>query len=224
MKKTVLFLLLPFFLHAQELTMIDSDKAHFDGEKMILSEGVFLEHELGKVSANHAILTPADKNSPFMFEVAEMSGDVEIEISGMGTIHADRVTVNLAERFAYFEGDQVHYTDEINQVFADKVTVETEKVFLEGNVKVMSRGGVLLQYILADTAEYFSETKTIVFQSKNGKRVIFFDQPNNIQMSAPGLKVVRGEKESIQGIGDVRFELIEEELKELKKRFLLGDG
>ena len=229
MKKALIFLLIPFFVHAQELTTIDSDKAHFDGEKMVLSEGVHLEHEMGKVSANHAVLTPSDKNTFLKFEAAELRGDVKVELTDRGTISSDQLNIDLNGRTACFKGDQVHYRDEINQVFADKVTIQygqddLNKVLLEGGVKVMTRGGLLLQYVLSDTAEYFPETKTISFKAKAGKRVIFFDQPNNIQMSAPELKIVSGEKQSIQGVGDVRFELIEEELKELKKRFLFGSG
>jgi hypothetical protein len=61
----------------------------------------------------------------------------------------------------------------------------------------------------------------------NGNRVLFFDKVNNVQMSAPSLKVRHDsstQKDSIQGLGDVRFTFIEKELEQLKEHFRLEES
>jgi len=54
--------------------------------------------------------------------------------------------------------------------------------------------------------------------------VLFYDKINNLQVSAPEIKMQRDKqtkKQQFQGIGDVRFHFVEKEYQQLRKRFLL---
>lgn len=136
------------------------------------------------------------------------------------------------------EGVQVYIEDVLGEMYADRVTfyyqwqdrhLVPEKMILEGHVRLMNRfdghrgeAGSILHYALADRVECFPKLQEIFLTSDNGKRVLFFDKVNNIQMSAPSLKVRHDpatQKEAIQGLGDVRFTFIEKELEQLKSHF-----
>jgi hypothetical protein len=81
-----------------------------------------------------------------------------------------------------------------------------------------------LEYALADVVEYSPQTKEVQLSALNKGRVLFFDKVNNLQISAPALKIKRDavtQKDSIQGVGDVRFNFVKHELDKMKK--CLGD-
>lgn len=143
------------------------------------------------------------------------------------------------------EGKQVFYHDQLGQVQADLVTIEYQemagkwvpvKFILEGNVYVVDHKGlnqgnqagqIPLHYVLADYVEYTPHNKEMYFSSKSGRRVLFYDKINQLQVSAPALKITRDQvtkKEAIQGIGDVRFHFLNSELKQLLKRNLSTVG
>jgi hypothetical protein len=136
-------------------------------------------------------------------------------------------------------GKQVFYYDPKGEMQADKVTLSYKqvegkvvftKVLLEGNVYLIDHKGALegskdkgspLHYALADIVEYTPHNQEINFSSKSGQRVLFYDKINQLQMSAPALKITRDpqtKKESVKGIGDVRFHFLNSELEQLLKR------
>ena len=138
----------------------------------------------------------------------------------------------------FIEGRQVHFQDALGMIDGDKVTLIYDmrdqnlipkKFIIEGHVHIRNQfaadpdTNVLpLQYALADVVEYIPETKEMLLASRENPRVLFFDKVNNIQVSAPSLRVKRDpltQKESIQGTGDVRFTFVERELEQLKKEF-----
>jgi lipopolysaccharide export system protein LptA len=138
------------------------------------------------------------------------------------------------------ENEQVYFRDRMGEIYSDKLLVKYDiiddeivptKLNLQGNVHILDRFAVnpeeigpLLRYAIADEVEYYPLTKEIFFSSTNKRRVLFFDKVNNMQVSAPGLKIKRDQttnKESIQGIGDVRFSFADQEFEQLKKRFQL---
>lgn len=140
------------------------------------------------------------------------------------------------------EDQQVFFEDEKGEIFADKVIwkynalnqmATPSQVILEGNVRIFNRfspaageTGTVLQYILADSAEYTPLTKEMIFKASPGNHILFFEKNNNLQVSAPALKIFRNEatkKDSIQGMGDVRFNFAEHELEQIRKRFSLYD-
>lgn len=136
------------------------------------------------------------------------------------------------------ETQQVYIEDMLGEMYADRVVLYyqwqnnqlvPEKMILEGNVKIMNRFdghrdevGSILHHALADRVECFPKHQEMLLTSTAGNRVLFFDKVNNIQMSAPSLKVRHDsttQKEIIQGLGDVRFTFIEKELEQFKAHF-----
>lgn len=135
-------------------------------------------------------------------------------------------------------GNQVVFRDSIGEMHADKLFIYYEnvegkmspsKMIAEGNVYLLDRKGTpaneiapLLHYALADRAEYEFESKEAHFIAAKKNRVLFYDKTNNLQISAPALKLKRNgpdNKESVQGIGDVRFSFLEKESDRLNERF-----
>jgi lipopolysaccharide export system protein LptA len=138
---------------------------------------------------------------------------------------------------------QVYFEDPSGDLYADEIVLkytkngqqlQLSKVVLEGNVKMLNRfdghlkeSSSVLHYALADKVEYTPSRGEILLTSQEGHRVLFFDKVNKVQMSAPTLKVIRpgpNRKESIQGLGDVRFTFIDGELNQLKSHFPLEDS
>lgn len=139
------------------------------------------------------------------------------------------------------ENDQVFFDDPMGEIHADRLKLQYEiadkgmvpkKLTLEGNVKMLNsyaaasdQSSSLVQYALADIVEYYPQTKEAVFSTRSGgRRVLFYDKVNDLQVSAPGLKIKRNEvtkKDSVKGIGDVRFSFIEHEFEQLRRRFSL---
>ncbi len=129
---------------------------------------------------------------------------------------------------------QVFFEDEAGDMYADRVSINyklKEKkwipsaIFLEGRVQILNRfdghvkeSGTVLQQALADKVNYNPDSQEILLTAIEGNRVLVFDKVNRVQMSAPALRIrkeVKGRKNSIQGIGDVRFTFTEEMSKEV---------
>lgn len=137
---------------------------------------------------------------------------------------------------------QVTFNDSLGEMQADKLKMSYRfqngkiipvKLKLEGNVSLLDRKNdrtapfdrpQILHYALADCVDYDPQTKEVLFSGSKKKRVLFYDKENNLQVSAPKLKVKRDQatkKESVQGIGDVRFSFLEREFEQLRERFNL---
>lgn len=135
---------------------------------------------------------------------------------------------------------QVLFQDNRGEIFADEVkiiyglenqTIYPEKIILTGHVRVLNylspsneKTSSVLQYALADMIEYFPRTEEMLFKADENRRVLFYDKANNLEVSAPALKLKRDidtKKQSIQGLGDVRFSFIEKEFQQMRKRFSL---
>jgi lipopolysaccharide export system protein LptA len=141
------------------------------------------------------------------------------------------------------EDQQVYIEDVLGEMYADRVQMHyiwqerqliPEKIILEGHVRLLNRfdghleeSGSLLHYALADRVECLPKQKEMTLEAAENNRVLFFDKVNNVQMSAPSLKIRHDDttgKDSIQGLGDVRFTFIEKELEQLKQRFRLEES
>ncbi len=139
------------------------------------------------------------------------------------------------------EDQQIFFEDDLGQIYADKLSFQYQmenklivpkKMILEGNVRMLNSYAAgpdptspLIRYVLADKVEYDPQTKEAIFSSMDSrKRVLFYDKSNDMEVSATSLKIKRDEitkKETIKGIGDVRFSFIENEFEQLKNRFSL---
>lgn len=175
-----------------------------------------------------------DKN---LSHVLTCSGPVRVDHEKMET----RLLAIQDDSGQVAEKQQVHFEDAKGEIFADKVLIRyalinnsivVNKIFLVGNVKIYNRLNseddetvVVLQYVLADRVDFTPSTKEMLFKSSpEGRRVLFFDKANNLQVSAPALQIIRDKatgKESIKGAGDVRFSFLESEFEQLRKRFSL---
>jgi hypothetical protein len=135
-------------------------------------------------------------------------------------------------------GKQVLFYDALGEAQADKAIIlydevdgklAVTKITLEGNVYLVdhktlpsteSEKNEPQHYALADRVEYTPSTKEMLFSSYPGRRVLFDDKINHMQVSAPSMKITRdaqSKKESVKGIGDVRFHFLESELELLRK-------
>ncbi len=99
-----------------------------------------------------------------------------------------------------------------------------KKIDLEGNVRLVRGQGALEQYVLANRLVYDRESGQAHFMSRRPGRVLLYDKINNLQVSAPEIKLDRDKKtkkEAFQGIGDVRFHFAEKEFEQIRKHFQL---
>lgn len=134
--------------------------------------------------------------------------------------------------------EQVLIEDVLGEMYADLVRIDycwtenqfvPKKVILEGNVRLLNRFdghveevGSVLHYALADRIDYSPEQKEMLLSGSDNDRVLIFDKVNNVQMSAPSLKIRRdslSQKDIIKGMGDVRFTFLEKELARFKQQF-----
>lgn len=137
------------------------------------------------------------------------------------------------------EGKQVTFKDSLGEILADKMTITyalnedsspiPKKFVLEGHVRILNQRPIesnqaktYLEYALADCVEYLPEAKEVTLSANGKGRVLFYDKINHLEISAPALKVHRDQitkKESVRGVGHVRFKFIKEELQRMQHYF-----
>jgi hypothetical protein len=129
--------------------------------------------------------------------------------------------------------EQIFFSDQYGQIYADRILLnfneasgklEPLKIQFFGNVRLQNNTPGTEQYALADEAFFEFGKSTLTLQSKQRPRVLFYDELNKVEASAPSLVINRDPKTGqnvMRGIGNVRFVFAEEELNELKKRFSL---
>lgn len=168
-----------------------------------------------------------------------------IESTGMTQLKSEthcltchgKVFVDHIQLMATFEspseGPQVFFENERGQIHADRAQlyyaladkgIVPQKVILEGNVKIENTQAAAVQYALSDRVEYLPSSLEMQLLSSQGNRVLFYDKANDLQVSAPGIKIKRDpvtQKDAIKGIGNVRFSLIEREFEQLREKFSL---
>lgn len=134
--------------------------------------------------------------------------------------------------------EQVYIDEEFGSFFADQVILkqfsfETHfqivEIAVEGNISLQNRydkvTGVSsspLHVALADKMDYQKKDREMVLSALPGRNVLLFDAVNHMQMSASQLVVKQNEDQTypvIQGKGNVRFTLMENELSHLKGQF-----
>lgn len=168
----------------------------------------------------------------FSFETEEH----DFSLSCRGQLNFDRKNCLLHMK-STAEGDQLFFHDNMGKVYADEATLEFQeienrlvpiRVVFNGDVLVLNREPPFLQKALSDRLTFLFSTHEVTFEANPKRRVLLFDQANNLEMSAKGIKMKRDKqtnKESIQAIGDLRLKFDEEEFAQLKKRFLMdADG
>jgi hypothetical protein len=136
------------------------------------------------------------------------------------------------------DSPQVEFKDETREIYANNLLVnynyknsslDLDTITIFGNVKCtqmkLDEDNVMqeAQFTLADKLIYTHSEERIVFYSNEKQNVLYYDQVNNYQISAPSVIVRRdplSNKPIVDGQGHVRFTFKEEELMEFKKHFL----
>lgn len=130
---------------------------------------------------------------------------------------------------------QVVYTDQSIRIAADRMQLkygqdkdglQVQHITLEGSVQMeQDTPGIdpVHQYALADRVEIFPKEKRVSLYAVENSSVIFYDEIQEMQISAPAVHGVRGKDSDTRGIwrgeGNVRMSLAEEEVEALKARF-----
>ena len=179
----------------------------------------------------------ADGTSSISYQDPEHRLSHTLVCHGRVTIDHEKMETRLYSPVEQ-NGQQVCFKDPCCEMFADKVLIKyayqgrkaiPTQISLYGNAKIYSRYAhpqdpqrAVSQYALADRVDLLLETQQMHFKAGKGKRVLFYDQENDIEVSAPGIIATRGKtsgKESIQGVGDVRFRFAAEEYDRLREQF-----
>jgi hypothetical protein len=107
--KYLYLLLLIATLHANEEMVIDSGFAEYDGKKIILSQSVVVNHEMGKITADQMVLIPAENETKKLnFAFLEMEKDVEIALKEGGRMTCSSAQLDYNKLTGNFYGGD-HY-------------------------------------------------------------------------------------------------------------------
>ena len=118
---TTLFLLtMP--LNAQDCGLVSSENASYDGQELILSGHVVIDHILGKMQARKALLKRQEKTH-FPFNQIELDRGVLILLKEHGQITADRANFDLQKNQGILHSDQ-----EQNVIYQDMIYDKREKL------------------------------------------------------------------------------------------------
>ncbi len=132
---------------------------------------------------------------------------------------------------------QAFYEDRMGKIFADEFTIkyhflegaiQPHEVIIDGRVRMHNRyvsdpavRSFLEQYALADKVKYSPKTKEMYCTAAKGKRVLYYDKTQGIQLSAPGLFVHRrpDEELEVRGRGNVRLKFTHNEIDLIEQYF-----
>lgn len=222
-----LLLFFPLYLWGDE-TVVESDEVYYNGEIITLIGHVMVENVMGQVRAEKAVLTRDEKASTKIdFPWIELSQAVTLILSNGGEVACDHVFLDHMKMTSHLQG-KVCYMDTIGQVRADEAfvdytevddSIQPTQVRLLKNVQLINLETD--QYALADLVTYYPDEQLMILEGKE-HRVLFFDKKNDMQISAFKVRVMRNlitKKESVQGVGDVRFVFGQDEMNKLKERF-----
>jgi hypothetical protein len=133
----------------------------------------------------------------------------------------------------FFGSPQVIYKDTVGEIYADRAKVDYQEVdgaleaiqiILFDNVRLVNMGTLekpASQYALADEVHYFPKEGSTILEGKKNP-VLFYDHQRDMQLSAYTVRAERDpitKKETIHGVGNVRFTFGPEELEKIKERF-----
>ena len=183
-----------------------------------------------------SVLTHNDSKSPIP-QTIKCYGTLKVDHKKMESIlkSPKDPSGHVIEKF------QVVFNDSKGEIFADKVFIKYElidskvtpvRLVLQGNVKITNNLNssvhdldLVKQYIMADNVEFFPQTNEMILKGNKNQRVLLFDNENDLQLSAPGLKITRDsrvKKESVLGMGDVRLSFIQSEWDKIMGCFNFG--
>lgn len=92
-------------LQTQDCGCVSSESASYDGQDLILSGQVIIEHILGKIQAEKALLKKTEKESDFPFSQIKLDQEVFILLKN-GQLTADRADFDLQKNQAILSAEQ----------------------------------------------------------------------------------------------------------------------
>lgn len=216
-------------------TVVESDAVHYDGEWITLSGNVSVENSMGRITAERALLKKdAQKTTKIDFPWIELEHTVHLTLSDGSLLQCDLVSLDYTQMTSFFYGNpQVSYKSALGEVYADRAQVdyrevegrlEATKVTLFDHVRLVNMGNEkkpAFQYALADEMTYYPPEQLAILESKDSP-VLFYDKLRDMQLSARTVRASQDpttKKESVQGVGDVRFVFGPEELEKIKHHF-----
>ncbi|MCP5469057.1 MAG: hypothetical protein H7A36_00935 [Chlamydiales bacterium] len=221
----LLLLLFCSSLFAQQ-TSVESDDAHYNGSVITLTGKVHVENEMGELFADVAILTKDEaKTTRIDFPWIELKQNVRFDLEQGRHLLCDHAFLDYTKKTSLIVGSQAHYSDDHGEVFANRAVIDYEedgkqlrptKVTLYDDVRMVNREKE--QYALADTVEYFPAEERMILK---GECVLFYDKERSVELSAKEVHAKRDEekRESVRGIGNVRFLFGASEMDKLEQRF-----
>jgi lipopolysaccharide export system protein LptA len=233
-KLWLMLLFFPFCLYGYE-TVVESDEVHYNGELITLTGNVAVENAMGKVTAKLAILRKdPEKKTKIDLPWIELKQNVCLTLAEGGILRCDSLSLDYIQMTSFFYGTpQVIYSGSMGEIYADKAQVDYKeensslkatKITLSDNVRLVNIGTSekpASQYALADEVYYFPEEQLTILEGKKN-RVLFYDKQRDLQLSARTVRAQRDpvtKKETVQGVGDVRFVFGPDEIEKIKQRF-----
>ncbi len=223
MKWWLFLLIMPLCADA---TVVRSDAAHYDGATIVLKGHVHVEHEMGELFAERATLTKDEKKQTKLdFPWITLEKDVRFQLLKGRKLLCDTASCDYIEKRAFVEGG-LHYSDEHGEIYASRGVIDyveeagklkPTQVTLMGDVQMVNLKRA--HYALADRVEYFPDSELMILTAS--KRVLFYDKERGMELSAKEVHAKRDEdkRESVQGIGDVRFLFGVGEFEKLQSKF-----
>jgi len=145
-----------------------------------------------------------------------------------------RAMVDQEKRHIYLrgveEGEQIHYVDSNGELFANAVDIdyisstsglEGAHVVVSGDIRLRNQpasSNVPMLVGMADRLEYSPDSEMMKLEASAGKRVVFLDEVQDARVSARQVLYDR-KSQAIEGVGNVRFNLSDRELVNLKTIF-----
>lgn len=231
MRSIPLFLLISAALFATptQPIIVESAEAQYNGELITLLGNVSIEHAMGTITAQKAILRrDAEKTTKLDFPWIEIDSHVLCTFAQGGRMLCEHLEIDHIQKRAEFS--QVVYSDEQGEVYADKAwidydaeTLKPTLVTLMDHVRLSTPAD---QFALADFVLFYPETQFMILEGKES-RVLFVDTQRDVTLSAKTIHAQRDKmtnKDSIKGVGDVRFTLGADEIQKMKKNLKLMKG
>ena len=153
----------------------------------------------------------------------------EHKITAYGTLYLDRAKLRATIESPKTSGEQIVYEEGQLTALADQAVVEYSEswepvsISLKGSVKIFSTDPNLPQRAgIADRVTYLPPTRTFILAANPGKKVLFFNEGENLRIGASEVHITEDaatRQQSVKGIGNVQLTFSAEEQAALEKIF-----
>lgn len=92
----------------EEMMQIDSAQADYDGHQITLSGSVVVEHDIGKITANHMVVTPEENQKKVRLAYLKMNDDVRIALKDGAQLSCSTAELDYVGLRGRFLGGSQH--------------------------------------------------------------------------------------------------------------------